>query len=228
MTDSETAQKENSMSSEEAWKIVAGTQKPNQTWDETMTFYEDLHEDYDKLYNAVGYRGPYLGAFWLAKMDPPKDDKILDVAAGTGLAAIELRKHGYTNIDALDASAEMLEIAKHRNLYTNIICSKIGDGQQTPILKNTYDHAIMVGGFAGSHIKMDALEEMIRVVKPGGYIVNAMREEHRKKIDTYVGMHKYCQELREQGKWELVMEVVLPKWYEASDLDGLVQIYCVS
>ena len=49
--------------------------------------------------------------------------KIIDAGAGTGLAGEELFKLGYTNIDALDISQEMLNEAKKKNVYKKLICA---------------------------------------------------------------------------------------------------------
>ena len=41
------------------------------------------------------------------------------------LASAQLRKEGYTNIDAMDGSESMLELAKKKELYTNIYCCMV-------------------------------------------------------------------------------------------------------
>ena len=46
-----------------------------------------------------------------------KDIKILDAGAGTGIIGEMLVQQGYRNIDALDISEEMLNLAKQRNVY---------------------------------------------------------------------------------------------------------------
>ena len=47
--------------------------------------------------------------------------KIIDAGAGTGLIGVELKKLGYTNLCALDISAEMLREAKKKEVYTEFI-----------------------------------------------------------------------------------------------------------
>ena len=49
-----------------------------------------------------------------------KDIKILDAGAGTGIIGEMLVQRGYRNIDALDISEEMLNLAKQRNVYRYI------------------------------------------------------------------------------------------------------------
>lgn len=66
-------------------------------------------------------------------------NKIIDVAAGTGLAGVELSKLGYTNIDALDMSQEMLNQAKKKNVYQRLICSHLSDQRTSEIDTGQYD-----------------------------------------------------------------------------------------
>lgn len=44
------------------------------------------------------------------------------------------------------------------------------------IKENTYDATLSAGCFVPGHIKMDALEELSRITKPGGYIVLTLRD----------------------------------------------------
>ncbi|XP_066266157.1 methyltransferase-like protein 27 isoform X1 [Branchiostoma lanceolatum] len=55
--------------------------------------------------------------------------RILDVAAGTGLAGEELQKIGFTNMDAVDCSQKMLDEAKAKNIYGRLICDFVGPDQ---------------------------------------------------------------------------------------------------
>ena len=38
----------------------------------------------------------------------------------------QLQKAGFSNLDAIDGSAGMLEVARKKNIYNNIICDIIG------------------------------------------------------------------------------------------------------
>ena len=80
-------------------------------------------------YNAPGWTSRYL-----ANTGIPKSARIIDIAAGTGLAAAKLRQVGFTGrIDAVDGCQAMLDKAKERDLYTELICCKLGDGSTMPV-----------------------------------------------------------------------------------------------
>lgn len=92
--------------------------------------------------------------------------KILDLGAGTGLAAVELKKHGFTNIDAIDVSQGMLDKAREKNVYKNYICEAVTD-KRLDIPTGTYDSIISGGTISSGYVKPSAFNEILRLVKPG-------------------------------------------------------------
>ncbi|KAK3103895.1 hypothetical protein FSP39_022742 [Pinctada imbricata] len=115
----------------------------------------------------MDYRGPYIVAENVASLynDEQKSVvNILDVGAGTGLAGLELRKFGFTNIDGLEPSKGMIQKAKEKGAYKNLICMPITkDPLDVPA--GSYDAITVAGCFGQNHIKCDAIYEMIRLVK---------------------------------------------------------------
>lgn len=100
--------------------------------------------------------------------------KIIDAGAGTGLAGLELFKLGYTNIDALDISQEMLNEAKKKNIYKKLICAPVTKQRISEIETGEYHAMISTGTLAIAHVQPEAVEEMIRMVKPGMSIDNSV------------------------------------------------------
>ena len=93
--------------------------------------------------------------------------KIIDAGAGTGLIGVELKKLGYTNLCALDISAEMLKEAKKKEVYTEFICTSL-NGQSIPQIKSEQFDALTCGGaLITGRIGSSAFVEMIRMVKTG-------------------------------------------------------------
>ena len=58
------------------------------------------------------YDSPQGTATRFSELNLPKEAKILDCGAGTGLLSYFLQPLGYANIDALDGCEKMLEKAK--------------------------------------------------------------------------------------------------------------------
>ena len=67
-----------------------------------------------------------------------------------------------------------------------------------------------------------------RCTQPGGYIINVMRDENRRKVAIYDGVYDaQCQKLVDELKWERIYEHVNPNYYGNSQkkLHGLVHVF---
>ena len=62
-----------------------------------------------------------------------KNARILDVGAGTGLVGEYLKKRGFCNLDALEPSLGMLEVAKTKNVYKNLHSDRIDAFEPTSL-----------------------------------------------------------------------------------------------
>ena len=99
--------------------------------------------------------------------------KILDAGCGTGLVGIELKKNGFSNIDGVDFSQNMLDLIP-KGIYKKI--KKIDLNKSLKFKTNTYDVVMCVGTFTYGHVKPKALNELIRVTKNRGIICFTINE----------------------------------------------------
>lgn len=113
----------------------------------------------------MNYNGHKLVVEQFVALGIAKDSKIIDLAAGTGLVGSVLNENGYTNIDALDGSDDMLSAAKERQCYGKIFTHFVKRDIKLPIEDHTYDHIIMSGALC--HIDYETLPQIIRICKPG-------------------------------------------------------------
>nr|KAG5705237.1 hypothetical protein BaRGS_011263 [Batillaria attramentaria] len=81
-----------------------------------------------------------------------------------------LSQMGFRTIDALDPSYDSLELAKQKGVYRNLFNVAI-TGEKLGIPQDSYDVVVLVGVAGPKHLPLEAFNEMIRLVKPGGYIV---------------------------------------------------------
>ncbi|MFZ5807105.1 MAG: ubiquinone/menaquinone biosynthesis methyltransferase [Verrucomicrobiota bacterium] len=92
--------------------------------------------------------------------------KVLDLATGTGKIALPLQKAGL-DVTGVDFCAEMLDIAQFKGLKNTVLA----DITNLPFSDSTFD-AVTIG-FAMRNLekrRLEALQEMHRVLKPGGYL----------------------------------------------------------
>ena len=100
---------------------------------------------------------------------PRKDIKILDAGAGTGMVAKLLVDRGYTNIDALDISQKMLDIAEKKQIYKRLISAALSEKRINEIETAAYDVVMCAGVVVYGQVKPGAIFEILRFIKPGRF-----------------------------------------------------------
>ena len=144
---------------------------------QTKALYSDWANTYDQtMIDGLGYESPQKVAKLLELNVPDKSAKILDVGTGTGLVGKELAALGFINIDGIDYSAPMLEIAAQCGAYNNLLEADLNE----PIgIENAkYDALVCVGTFTHGHVGAECLDELFRIIKPGGQFVTAIRKTY--------------------------------------------------
>lgn len=102
-------------------------------------------------------------------IDPRAGQKILDLAAGTGTSSLPLLRAGATAFPT-DRSIGMLR--QGRNLYPQL-SFVAGDALALPYADETFDAVTISYGLRNVVDTQAALQEMLRVTKPGGRLVIA-------------------------------------------------------
>ena len=159
---------------------------------DTHELYRDWAETYDKtMLDGLGYLSPRLISQLLADHVSDKTVPVLDVGAGTGLAGQELAASGFTSIDAVDYSADMLAVAARRAIYKNLTEADLT--KPLDIADATYGAAVCTGTFTHGHVGPSCLAELFRIIAPGGLFafsintgvwVNGGFETELKRLET--------------------------------------------
>ncbi len=146
-----------------------------ETDEDTRALYRDWAGTYDRtMLDGLGYTSPAHIAALLASHLRDRQSSVLDVGCGTGLAGAELAGHGFTVIDGLDYSAEMLSVAGNRGIYRKLIEADLTGPLALP--DAAWDGAICTGTFTHGHVGPGCLRELFRLLKPGAlfaFSVNA-------------------------------------------------------
>ncbi|MBM9520228.1 class I SAM-dependent methyltransferase [Desulforhopalus vacuolatus] len=144
-------------------------------YQELMSAYGDWAKQYENdTVGAFGYVAHIATAKALTDVVDDKDSLILDAGCGTGLVGEQLVEHGYTNLEALDYSAEMLKEAEGKNIYSRHIQADLSKPLDIP--NNKYDAIVCTGTFTYGHVTPDGFDELVRITKPGGTICFTVRE----------------------------------------------------
>ena len=146
-----------------------------------------------------------------------KSKYIIDVGCGTGLVGLQLKKLGYKNFDGVDLSQEMIDIAIDRG-YASLFLGNLNE--TLPIEGDQYEAAICVGVFTHGHVGPSRLEELIRIVKPGGIICFTVNED---VYESY-GFDEAIKSQELAGVWK-VLELSKKDYMMKKNVKGL---YCIA
>ncbi len=119
---------------------------------------------------------------------------VLDVGAGTGALAQALLQRGNFSIEATDISKKMLEVAESKNIYDRSFLSDLT--KEIPANNDFYDGVVSSGTFTHGHVGPRAIDELVRVTKPGGLITISVNEKHWIAFDFASEVEKLSQHTR--------------------------------
>ena len=144
--------------------------------DELEGIYKNWASDYESdVINLAGYVGHLITSDLLLNYLRNTESIVLDAGCGTGLVGEILYKNNFRNIDGVDFSQEMLNIANQKNIYQSL---KLVDLTKKLDYENdSFDAVICAGTFTCGHVGPEALREMVRITKQGGYICFTVRKQ---------------------------------------------------
>jgi len=100
---------------------------------------------------------------------------VLDIGAGTGLAGEALVQRQTCEIDGVDVSQDMLEVAKSKAVYRNLI---VADVTQPLDLDTHYNGLISSGTFTHGHVGPDAIDYLLDICAKGAKCALSVNKEH--------------------------------------------------
>jgi SAM-dependent methyltransferase len=141
--------------------------------DSSRDIYDDWSDNYDShLLEEFGYISPEVAAQALSDEIEASDVAIIDYGCGTGLVGQSLNQQGFLTVDGIDISAGMLEQAREKQVYRNLVC---GDLTTRVALDDaTYDAATCIGSMGAGHVGAQHIPELLRPLKAEGLLVIIM------------------------------------------------------
>ncbi len=165
---------------------------------EIEEIYDNWAEDYERRILSYGYSTPAVTAWFFGRFVEPEDGAVLDAGAGTGLMGEILAPLGYGDLVGIDISLNMLELARSKGVYKDL--RQMALGGQLDLPTDAFAAVVSTGVFAAGHAPPESFDELIRVTRPGGYVIFSVR------TDVYVdrGFEDKQEALQREGKWQLV------------------------
>jgi demethylmenaquinone methyltransferase/2-methoxy-6-polyprenyl-1,4-benzoquinol methylase len=138
--------------------------------------FESIAHKYDLMNNVLSFRRHKAWRkFTMKQMNVQPGDTAIDICCGTcdwAISIAEASKHG--SIVGLDFSLNMLEVGR-RKIAERGLDKQIelvhGNAMELPFEDNSFDYATIGFGLRNVPDLTKVLQEMKRVVKPGGKVV---------------------------------------------------------
>jgi predicted TPR repeat methyltransferase len=132
----------------------------------TRGLYDDWSGSYDVEMTGNGYVTPARCAQALASFAADTSLPLLDFGCGTGLAGLAFRDSGFSVLDGVDLSGEMIAQADAKGIYRNL----------TPVEADTpipggYPFIAAVGVIGAGAAPLSVLDMLLHALPPGGLLV---------------------------------------------------------
>jgi len=113
---------------------------------------------------------PELGSVLVRALGVQRDDKVLDVATGSGNAAIPAARVG-AHVTATDLAPELFEVGRRDAAVADVNVSWLeADAERLPFDDDSFDVAMSCVGVMFTPSHQHSADELVRVVRPGGRI----------------------------------------------------------
>lgn len=140
---------------------------------ESEALYREWAATYDRtMIDGLGYISPQRLALLFARRVEWRDAAVLDIGCGTGLVGAELVAHGFTTLDGLDLSLEMMATAQQRGIYRRFITADLNE--PLAIDDGVYGAVVCNGTFTSGHVDARCLDEIVRIIVVGGFFTCAV------------------------------------------------------
>ncbi len=136
--------------------------------------YDAWAEGYEAEMAAVGYRHPSICLAMLARHLPKGAGPVLDAGSGTGLVGQWLAIIGYPQAEAIDISPGMLKVAEAKGVYARLHHADLRG--RLPFEDGHFAAVVSAGVFTTGHVGAEALDEILRILRPGGLAVLTVKD----------------------------------------------------
>lgn len=187
--------------------------------DELAEAYARWAAFYDRQTAEMGYCLPWIIAGWIARHVPASEGPLLDAGCGTGLSGLALTALGYSGLEGLDLSDEMLAIAGQRGVYGNLQRAVLGKALPWP--DDHFAAMFSTGVFTQGHAPASAMHELVRITRPGGFAILTVREQ----ILDSDGFNEVFASLTAAGSWVEVEQSMPFRAFAIDEPEVLVRAF---
>ena len=155
----------------------SGFTAPGSLKPETLELFAPLPRHYDRVAAVLSFgQDPRWRRAMVEAVRAQRDERVLDVATGTGLVAQELVRRYGCEVVGLDQSPQMLAGAQAKLDADRRLAERVslvrGEAEQLPFADEEFEHLTFTYLLRYVEDPQATMAELARVVKPGGRIAS--------------------------------------------------------
>ena len=133
---------------------------------DSRELYASWASTYDNEVQKNGYVTPERVANALKDIVTNHSDLILDYGCGTGLSGFALQAVGFTNIDGLDVSQEMVSLAEEKSIYKKL--TAFDPSTKIPVHADQYKIITAIGVIGAGAAPLEVFDNLFSLLPPSG------------------------------------------------------------
>ena len=156
---------------------------------DSRELYASWASTYDNEVQKNGYVTPERVAKALKDIVTNQSEVILDYGCGTGLSGSALQAVGFTNIDGLDVSQEMITLAEKKSIYKKL--TVFDPSTKIPVHADQYKIITAIGVIGAGAAPLEVFDNLFSLLPPSG-LFGFSFNDHTLSDPNYEGKVNQC------------------------------------
>lgn len=146
-----------------------------QSVEEANALYDGWAPSYDQALTDAGYETPKRCAAALADHIVDRTAPVIEFGCGTGLGGVALMMAGFTCVDGVDLSDEMLIGASKKDVYRRVAKFDLAHPMEE-FATASYAHAAAIGVLTPNFLSTTVIDAVLEILPAGGRFVFSLND----------------------------------------------------
>lgn len=193
--------------------------------------WKEIYER-EGVYEAIHQQRQAVALGLVDRLGLPPESHILEVGCGAGRTTVALAQRRY-RVEAVDSVSAMIDLTRQLTVRAGVahrVRTSVGDVQQLAFLDNRFRAVLALGVMPYLDSLHKPLQEMARVLHPGGYLIvnvdNRWRLNHVLDPRCFPALASTRWKIRDLLVWFSLRKSAPPKprlhMHSLQEFDGLV------
>lgn len=137
-----------------------------------VTQWRDVYEQ-EGVEGAIYRKRLDIVLRWIDELAIPTGQKVLEIGCGAGRCTVALAQRGYL-IHAMDSIEGMVNSTQEHAIEAGVsssVTTNLGDAHNLPFQDGSFGLVLAMGVIPYLHLPQKALKEMVRVLRPEGFLL---------------------------------------------------------